>query len=129
MKKIFFSLQPLPAGISGATFQSQPDADRYLVICNSTTSRQKRRHSFGHEMAHVLLGHFDTAATLDVYAKEGAPQVFYKGEEIHSGEAAPISLNAEPWELEADAAAWSYYHKYKPTFAELEDKGQAYLEV
>lgn len=129
MKRICFSLQPLPAGISGTTFQSQPDADRYLVICDSTTSTQKRRKTFGHELAHILLGHFDTAATLDINTAGEAPKVFYKGEEIHSGDKTPLNLDTEPWELEADAAAWSYYHKYKPTFAELEDKGQAYLEV
>lgn len=129
MKKIFFSLRPLPAGISGATFQSQPDADRYLVICDSAISTQKRRKTFGHELAHILLGHFDTAATLDISTAGETPKVFYKGEEIHRGDKAPLNLDAEPWELEADAAAWSYYHKYKPTFAELEDKGQAYLEV
>lgn len=129
MKRIYFSLQPLPAGISGATFRSEKDPARYVVFCDSTTSTQKRRKTFGHELAHILLGHFDTAATLDINTAGEAPKVFYQGEEIHSGDKAPLNLNTEPWELEADAAAWSYYHKYKPTFAELEDKGQAYLEV
>lgn len=129
MKRIYFSLQPLPAGISGATFQSKEDPARYVVFCDNTTSTQKRRHSFGHELAHIFLGHFDTAATLDIHTAGEAPKVFYQGEEIHKEDPTPLYLNTEPWELEADAAAWSYYQKYKPTFAELEDKGQAYLEV
>lgn len=129
MKKIFFTLQPLPAGITGATFQSQPDADRYLVICDSAISTQKRRKTYGHELAHILLGHFDTAATLEINTAGEAPKVFYQGKEIHKEDPTPLYLNTEPRELEADAAAWSYYHKYKATFATLEDKGQAYLEV
>lgn len=129
MKRIYFGLQPLPAGISGATFRSKKDPARYVVFCDSTTSTQKRRKTFGHELAHILLGHFDTAATLDIHTAAETPKVFYQGEEIHSEGKTPLNLNTEPWELEADAAAWSYYHKYKPTFAELEDKGQAYLEI
>lgn len=128
MKRIYFSLQPLPAGISGATFQSEKDPARYVVFCDSTTSTQKRRKTFGHELAHILLGHFDTAATLYIYHAGETPKVFYRGEETLGGKE-PLDLDTEPWELEADTAAWSYYHKYKPTFAELEDKGQAYLEV
>lgn len=125
--KILVEFSPLPAGMTGVTFRSDSKSDYYLVICDSTTSRQKRRHSFGHELAHIFLGHFDTAATLDINTAGEAPKVFYQGEEIHKEDPTPLHLNKEPWELEADAAAWSYYHKYKPAFADAEDKGHTVI--
>lgn len=127
--KILVEFSPLPAGMTGVTFRSDSKPDCYLVICDSTTSSQKRRRSFGHELAHIFLGHFDTAATLDINTAGEAPKVFYQGEEIHKEDPTPLHLNKEPWELEADAAAWSYYHKYKPAFADAEDKGSTVITI
>jgi len=125
--KILVEFSPLPAGMTGVTFRNDSKSDCYLVICDSTTSRQKRRHSFGHELAHIFLGHFDTAATLDINTAGEAPKVFYQGEEIHKEDPTPLHLNKEPWELEADAEAWSYYRKYKPAFTDAEDKGHTVI--
>ena len=127
--KILVDFSPLPAGMTGVTFHDDSKSDCYLVICDSTTSTQKRRKTFGHELAHILLGHFDTAATLDINTAGEAPKVFDRGEEIHSGDKAPLNLDTEPLELEADAAAWSYYHKYKPAFADAEDKGHTVITI
>lgn len=125
--KILVQFRPLPAGMSGVTFRGASDPEYYLLLCDSTTSRQKRRHSFGHELAHIFLGHFDTAATLDINTAGEAPKVFYQGEEIHKEDPTPLHLNKEPWELEADAAAWNYYHKYKLAFADAEGKGHTVI--
>ncbi len=127
--KITVEFRPLPAGITGATFRSESYPEYYLVICDSTTSTQKRRRSFGHELAHIFLGHFDTAATLKRDTTSGELKVSYKGEEIRKDDPTPLHLNKEPWELEADAAAWSYYRKYKLAFIQAEDKGRAFLKV
>lgn len=127
--KILVEFRPLPEGISGATFRGESRPDYYLLLCDSTASRQKRRHSFGHELAHIFLGHFDTAATLDINTAGSAPKVSYQGEEIRKGDPTPLHLDKEPWELEADAAAWSYYHKYKPAFADAEDKGSTVITI
>lgn len=125
--KILVEFRPLPAGMSGATFRSESRPEHYLLLCDSTASRQKRRHSFGHELAHIFLGHFDTAATLDINTTGAAPKVSYQGEEIRKEDPTPLHLNKEPWELEADAAAWSYYHKYRLAFAQAEAKGSTVI--
>lgn len=127
--KISVYFTPLPEGVHGAVFLDRKDPGAFFVLCNSTEKAITRRHAFGHELAHIFLGHFDTAATLDINTAGSAAKVSYQGEEIRKGDPTPLHFNKEPCELEANAAAWSYYRKYKLAFADAEDKGQAYLEV
>lgn len=119
----------LPEGLHGATFQTNGDRQYYLMLLNEADTVQKRRFSFGHELGHIALHHFDTAATIDINTAGGATRVFYKGAEIFKDDHAPLYEDKPAWEREADAAAWTYYRKFRTAFTKLEDEGQVFLKV
>lgn len=126
--QIVLSLMAMPEGISGATFQvaeNKKDPESYIVFIDKNASTQKQRHVFGHELGHVFLGHFRSGDTLTIAPK--GRTIFYHGEEIRRGDKTPLNLNKSPCEIEADAHAWEFYHRYKPTFARLREYGKAFI--
>lgn len=119
----------LPEGLHGATFQTNGDRQYYLILLNEADTVQKRRFSFGHELGHIALHHFDTAATIDINTAGGAARVFYKGAEIFKDDHAPLYEDKPAWEIEADAAAWTYYRKYRDFFNTIEENGQGIITI
>ena len=78
-------IMELPSGIYGASF---PDNDDWCILLASNVADITRRHAFGHEMAHVLLGR---------HQQTDRPLV-----EI---------------EREANAQAWEYYRRYRKQYS------------
>lgn len=72
----------LPAGIFGATACNEAEA-KYQVYINGSVAGIVQRHTLGHELAHIFLGHFES--DLPLWAKE----------------------------REAEEKAWDYYRAYK----------------
>lgn len=127
--QIVLSMMAMPEGISGATFQiteNKRDPESYVVFIDKNASTQKQRRTYGHELAHVFLGHFRSGDTLTIAPKGKA--IFYHGEKIHRGDKTPLDLNKSPCEIEAEAHAWTFYHKYKRAFANLKEYGQAVIK-
>lgn len=127
--QIVLSMMAMPEGISGATFQiaeNKKDPESYVVFIDKNASTQKQRFSFGHELGHIFLGHFRSGDTLTIAPK--GRTIFYHGEEIRRGDKTPLNLNKSPCEIEADAHAWAFYHKYKCAFADLKEYGQAVIK-
>lgn len=124
--QIYFSMEGLPEEIFGAVFQipeNKKDPETYVVFINKGASVQKQRHAFGHELAHVFLGHFRTDDPLTIDPKKR--KVLHHGVEISSATIDPATSKSEE---EANAHAWEFYRRYKPTFARLREYGTAFLK-
>ena len=92
--------------------------DHFYVVCNTEDSPQKRRHTFGHELAHIFCGHFNSADPLTYHEKENAI--------LHNGKPLPeVYSNDTVSEREADLKSWSYYQRFRNEFLQAEKTGGA----
>lgn len=64
---------PLPWHIGGGTVPT--DDAGYDVYLNSRLGFEAQEHAFRHELAHILLGHFDVSCTLSRSEKEAAADI------------------------------------------------------
>lgn len=121
--KILISFRELPSEIYGAAVQDSTDPRLFRIFCNSTNSTQRRRHAYGHELAHVLLGHFETADPLTYLPKEKA--FLQRGTILQESNYNP-NTNSEK---EAEEKAWYYYRRFRDQFLLAETTGGAVIEI
>ena len=58
-KDIIVKYLPFPESVQGYCSGLVTECDtRYIVAIDSTRSKQKQRHTLGHELAHIYLNHF-----------------------------------------------------------------------
>lgn len=70
------------------------DKKEYIVFIDSSRHPQTQRHTLGHELAHIYLGHFD------------------RGGNVWKSAAGARYLQDETMEREANANAWKYYRLF-----------------
>lgn len=84
-KPVRIEYAPFPAALRDAVKGiSSADPSGYFILIDSTRGAQQRRHTLGHELAHVYLNHLEGAGTALADA-----------------------------EREARANAWRFYRLYK----------------
>lgn len=121
--------QHMPEGITGATINYPKAPEYFWIFLDSAQSVQKRRKSFGHEMGHICLGHFNHADTVQFRRDGEETRAYYQGELIQSDDPHPLNLNESSWEREAEREAWNYYRKYRKAFYEAEANGMATINI
>ena len=127
--KICVIFQPMPEGIAGATI-NYPEAPEYFwIFCDSAQSVQKRRKSFGHEMGHICLGHFNHADTIRLRSDSEGTRAYYRGKLIQPDDPDPLNLDVSACEREAEREAWNYYRKYRKAFYEAEANGMSTINI
>lgn len=126
--KIHVYFQPLPADIYGAAIQDGKDHSEYFLFCDTAArSIQQRRHTFGHELAHILEGHFETEDALTFYQK-GEQKALYKNGVYIAPTGKPLDRDNHS-ERDADKNAWSYYRRFREIFQEAEKTGRATITI
>ncbi len=119
MRILIYHDIPHPDGLYGITVLF-PDGD-YIVSCNSKSSVQRRRHAFGHELAHIFLGHFNQ--------DEYVVHIKKRDHDYSERELEKYDRNRDnnPCEREANAHAWEYYRRYRKYFLQAEETGKAII--
>lgn len=84
--------QQIQGKIKGVTFAG---TDEYIIMIDSSRHPQAQRHTLGHELAHIYLGHFDRSGVAWELMPDG-------GSFSHD----------ETLEREANAHAWEYYRLF-----------------
>lgn len=79
--------EPLPPKIYGASVLIRKQK-KYFIVIDSKQPLLNQRHTFGHELAHICLGHHES------------------------------DKPAQEIEREANAHAWEFYRTYKAHFGE-----------
>ena len=66
-KTIKIIYRPLSSYFGGATMECD---NYYLVVINSTKDESTQNHAIGHELAHIMLDHFDNGKPIAEVEKE-----------------------------------------------------------
>lgn len=122
--KILIYFEPLPAGIHGAAIQDNEDHSLFWLLCDSNAHQQRRRYTFGHELAHIFCGHFNTEDPLKVYPKEKV--ILQRGTILQEND---HSFRDTSSEHSADRNAWHYYRRFRDQFIQAEKTGRATIMV
>lgn len=93
--RIFFLA--LPIQVRG---QSLEYTDEYLVGINESLAGITKRHTIGHELAHIFLNHFDDDC---ICPSDSEEQIEKKLNTVAAREK----------ERQANRAAWDYYRAYR----------------
>lgn len=126
--KIHIYFQPLPKDIYGAAIRDGKDHSEYFLFCDTAArSIQQRRHTFGHELAHILEGHFDTKDALTFY-QNGERKALYQNGKYIAPTDKPLDRDNHS-EHSADRNAWHYYRRFRDQFIQAEETGRAFIEI
>ena len=96
-KEIQIAFLALPVQVRG---QALEYADEYLVGINEGLAGITKRHTIGHELAHIFLNHFDDSC---IRPSDSEEQI----------ETKLNTTAAREKEKQANKAAWHYYRKYR----------------
>ena len=96
-KKIQIAFLALPVQVRGQTLEFAYD---YLVGINQSLAGITKRHTIGHELAHIFLNHFDDSC---IRPSDSEEQI----------ETKLNSAAAREKERQANKAAWHYYRLYR----------------
>ena len=121
--QIYF--EPLPAGIYGAAIQDGEDRSKYFLFCDTTSSAQRRRFTFGHERAHIMEGHFDTEDAL-TFCQNGERKALYQNG-VYIPPDGKLFDRDNHSERSADKNAWYYYRRFRDQFMQAEKTGAAII--
>ena len=120
--KVLIFFEPLPEGIHGAAIQDNEDSSLYWLLCDSTGHVQRRRYSFGHELAHIFCGHFDTEDPLEISIAR--KEIRQHGVALQAKDHPARDTHSEE---EADRQAWIFYRRFRDQFMQAETTGRAVI--
>lgn len=127
--RIIITFTALPKGIYGITLQSKSCPDQFLVLCDNTGHIQRRRHSFGHELAHIFCGHFDTEDVLKISGEGADTKIYEHGTLLRKDDTTGKLDRNTSSEREANAQAWHYYRRFRDQFLKAERTGKATITI